>query len=288
LNHISPHAKPLVLSRLLRLLLFSGAAFYLVVCLIIAIFQRSLLYYPSIYSPAQMDQMAQSARLERWTNSSGGFVGLKRLSPKQPAEGSILIAYGNGSTATGCSHYADDIQSVAAFDVFILEYPGYEDRPGSPSQDSLFRAADEAFQMLPANRPVYLAGESLGTGVASYLAGTFSNRVAGVVLISPFNRLTSAAQYHYPILPVWLLLLDRFPSEDYLSNYHGPVGVVVDGHDQVVPEKFGLHLFNGYSGPKKLWGFPNGGHAMIMEPPEKFWKEVIGFWQSSQTFSQVK
>ena len=246
-----------------------------------AIAQRSLVYFPAVFTREQVDQMAQLARLERWTNSIGQSIGFKRLSPKQPAEGTVMIMYGNGSTAIGCEHYVNDIQSVAAFDVFILEYPGYEDRPGSPSQDSLFNAADEAFRTLSSNRPIYLVGESLGTGVASYLAGTYSNEIAGVVLISPFNRLTDVAQDHYPLLPVRLLLVDRFPSEEFLRNYHGKVGVTVDGRDTVVPEKFGLRLYHDYAGPKKLWEFPGGGHCDIMEPPSKFWKEVVEFWQAS-------
>jgi hypothetical protein len=192
-----------------------------------------------------------------------------------------LITYGNASCAASSARYADAIQSAAAFDVFILEYPGYADRAGSPSQSSLFRAADEAFQMLATNGPVYLVGESLGTGVAAYLAGTHPDQVAGVLLISPYNRLTSVAQYHMPVLPVGLLLVDRFPSEDYLRSYYGPVGMVVDGLDQVVPEKFGRRLYDGYAGPKQLWEFPNGGHATIMEPPEKFWKEAVEFWQTN-------
>ncbi len=172
-----------------------------------------------------MDQMAAATKLERWRNSAGEFIGLKRPSPRQPAEGSVLITYGNGSHAAGCAHYAAAIQSVAAFDVFILEYPGYADRPGSPSQRSLFQAADEAFQLLATNAPIFLLGESLGSGVAAYLAGEYSNRVAGVILLSPFNRLTDVAQNHMPLLPVRLLLVDRYPSADYLRNFHGPVGV---------------------------------------------------------------
>ncbi len=194
-----------------------------------------------------------------------------------------MIMYGNGSTAVGCQHYVNDIQGVAAFDVLILEYPGYEDRPGSPSQDSLFNAADEAFGLLSTNRPIYLVGESLGSGVASYLTGTYSDKIAGVVLISPFNRLTDVAQNHYPLLPVRLLLADRFPSEKYLRHYHGKVGVTVDGRDTVVPEKFGLRLYNGYDGPKRLWEFPNGGHCEIMEQPSEFWKEAVEFWQTKIT-----
>ena len=281
MSQTAQHSRPAPRQRLGRLLLFC-AGIYLLIGTGGAAFQRRLIYFPPVFTPAQTDQMAQAARLERWKNPAGESIGLKRASPRQPAEGSALIAYGNASCADGCAHYADAIQSVAAFDVFIVEYPGYADRPGSPSQSSLFRVADEAFQLLLTNGPVYLVGESLGTGVAAHLAGTHPDKIAGVVLISPFNRLTSVAQYHMPVLPVGLLLVDRFPSEDYLRNYHGPVGMVVDGHDQVIPEKFGLRLYNGYAGPKQLWAFPNGEHAAIMEPPEKFWKEVVEFWQTNR------
>ena len=159
-----------------------------------AAFQRRLIYFPPRFRPEQVDQLAQSAKLERWKNTSGQAIGMKRLSPKQPAVGRVLVVYGNGSCATGCAHYADVIQDVSAFDVFILEYPGYADRPGSPSQKSLFRAADEAFQLLATNGPVYLVGESLGTGVAAYLAGTHPDQVAGVILLGAYNRLTDVAQ----------------------------------------------------------------------------------------------
>jgi uncharacterized protein len=288
MNPDTQRSRPVSLIRLSKLLLLSVFILYLLVCVVMAVSQRSLIYRPRVFTAAQVNQMAQSANLERWTNSAGQPIGFKRLSPKQPADGSVLIMYGNGSTATGCAHYADDIQKVAALDVFILEYPGYEDRPGPPSQSSLFNAADEALQMLPANQPIYLAGESLGTGVASYLAGTYPDKIAGLILISPFDRLVTVAQYRYPILPTWLLLVDHFPSETYLRGYHGKVGISVDGQDRVVPEKIGLRLYDHYAGPKKLWEFPNGEHCQITGPPSKFWNEVVAFWQASQTLSRAK
>jgi uncharacterized protein len=266
--------------RLAKLLLMTVLALYVVVCLIIAVFQRSLLYFPRKASASQVSSEAQAAGLERWTNSRGDAIGFKRLSPVQPSQGTVFMAYGNGSTAVGSAHYADDIQKIAAFDVFVLEYPGYQDRPGSPTQSSLFHAADEALETLPANRPIYLFGESLGSGVACYLAGTHPGRIAGIILLSPYNRLTSVAQNHYPYLPVGLLMVDRFPSEDYLRRYHGKVGIVVDGQDSIVPEKFGRRLFDGYAGPKKLWAYPNGGHCQIMEPQVEFWLEAFEFLEN--------
>jgi pimeloyl-ACP methyl ester carboxylesterase len=266
--------------RLGRLLLFC-VGLYLLVCAGCATFQRRLIYFPPVYTSERVDEFAQSTKLERWKNTFGQAIGMKRPSPKQPAEGRVLIVYGNGSCATGCAHYANDIQSVAAFDVFILEYPGYEDRSGSPSQRSLFRAADEAFQLLPTNGPAYLVGESLGTGVAAYLAGKYPDKIAGVVLLAPYNRLTDVAQEHMPLLPVHLMLVDRFPSEDYLRNYHGPVAMLVAGEDQVIPEKFGRRLYDGYAGPKRLWEFPDGNHGTVMVQPPEVWEQIITFLQTN-------
>jgi hypothetical protein len=267
-------------SRFVRRFLFVVVSFYILVCLFMMFYQRSLLYFPKVATREAVDKRAKTARLERWTNSAGQFIGFKRLSPKQPAAGAVMITYGNGSTAVGCNHYAQNIQAVAPFDVFILEYPGYQDRRGPPTQTALFAAASEAFQTLPDNRPIYLLGESLGTGVASYLAGTFTNRIAGLLLICPFSSVTDVARSRFIFLPVDWLLADKFASEDYLRDYHGKVGITVDGKDLTVPERFGRRLYESYIGPKKLWEFPTGRHIQIVAPPEVFWPQVIAFWQS--------
>lgn len=272
--------KQISLARVARLFFILGLTAYVGLCVFMAITQRSFIYHPQAYNPQEVDRMAQFAGLERWTNSAGENIGFKSRSIKQPSQGSVMVMYGNGSIATGSAHYANDIQAVAPLDVYILEYPGYEDRPGPPTQDGLFAAASNGFQMIPTNKPVYLVGESLGSGVASYLMGTYTNRIAGVVLISPFNRLAAVGQNHFPMLPVSLLLVDRFPSEDFLRNYRGKVGVTVDGRDDVVPEEFGLRLYNSYNGPKKLWQFPTGGHCQITEAATDFWAEAIAFWRT--------
>ncbi len=274
--------KPKLAFRLIRLLRVSCVGTYLVVCLVVAYCQRSFIYFPPVFTSQQVDESAQSARLERWNNPAGQAIGMKRLSPRQPAARQVLITYGNGSWSVDSADYADDIQKLAAFDVYILEYPGYADRPGSPSQTSILRAADDAFQSLDENKPVYLLGESLGSGVASYLAGTHPGQVAGLMLLSPYDRLTNVGQEQMPYLPVRLLQLDRFPSVDYLRDYHGPLGIMVDGRDDVVPAKCGVSLYDAYAGPKRLWSFPDGGHISIMESRTSFWGEVIEFWRTKQ------
>jgi len=160
MDQTSQRPKPVVLRRVVWLLLLVCGSLYLLVCVGMAIAQRSLVYFPSVFTHEQVDQMAQSARLERWTNSAGEFIGLRRSSPKQPAEGTVMLMYGNGSTAIGCEHYADDIQSVAAFDVFILEYPGYEDRPGSARTVCSVQPMKHFARFPPTGRFILLANRS--------------------------------------------------------------------------------------------------------------------------------
>ena len=263
-------------------MLLALAIFYAGMCLLVFIFQRKLLYLPVIRSSAEVNQLAHDANMERWTNSAGQFIGMKRIVTNQPAAGTILMCYGNASSAVHCSVYAEVIQQVTPLDFYVLEYPGYEDRAGSPSKDDLIAAGTEAFQSLPTNQPVFLIGESLGTGMSSYLAGRFSEKISGIILLSPYDRLANVAQNHYPLLPARWILQDDFRPADYLRAFHGKVGVMIGDRDEVVPAKFGRRLFNDYSGPKKLWDYPEAHHVELGESPENFWKAVIGFWQTNQ------
>jgi pimeloyl-ACP methyl ester carboxylesterase len=257
-----------------------GVGLYVLTCIGYATFQRRLIYHPPSCTVESIERRAQADGLERWQAPGGKDIGWKRLSPRQPAQGCVLVMHGNAGCAFQCGHYADVIQGAAPFDVFIVEYPGYGNRPGAPSEHSLYEAADEAFRLLPTNTPAYLVGESLGSGVAAYLAGRYPDKVGGVVQLSPYNRLADVAQAHMPLLPARWLLTDRFPSEDYLRNYHGPVAVLISSKDKVVPEKFGRRLYDGYAGPKRLWEFPQGTHGTAMFQPVGTWKEIIGFWQT--------
>jgi len=256
-------------------------AIYLAAGVLLVCNQRKLLYHPPVVTSAFAEQQGRKANLERWTNAAGANIGWRRPSPKQPAQGRALIVYGNGSWSVGVAHYVDDVQYVAAFDVFVLEYPGYGDRPGVPKEKNFFRAADEALQLAATGGPAYLVGESLGTGVAAYLAGTHPRQVAGMVLFAPYNRMADVAQYHFPLFPVALILEDRYPSEDYLKNYHGPVGILIGEEDRTVPPKFGRRLYDGYAGPKRLWDFPMDNHGTLFWRTGKVWNEISEFWRSN-------
>ena len=242
--------------------------------------QRRMIYFPPAIDPTEMQQTAAANGLERWKGSRGEFIGWLRRSSTHPSAGQMLIFHGNGGCAFQCSHYADVIQQNGAFDVFMAEYPGYGDRPGKPTQQSIEESALNAFDALDLHRPTYIIGESLGTGVACYVAGHYSNDVTGVILLAPYTSLVDVARTH-TVMPIGLFLRDRYPAEQYLRHYRGPTAMLVAEGDTVVPAKLGKQLYENYTGPKRLWVFPGGNHGTVMQQPAETWREIISFLQSN-------
>jgi uncharacterized protein len=258
-------------------ILFTLSIAYIVLSLVMMFLQRRMIYCPTKMTADQEAQLAAQRGFVPWRNSAGQIIGWE-LPSKAPARGSVLIVHGNAGCAVDRGYLADPIHAAAYVNVFILEYPGYGARAGSPSEKSFLTAAEEAFAALPKHGSVYVVGESLGTGVAAYLAKTHNRQIAGMVLFAPYNRLTAVARAKLPLFPAQLLLWDRFDPEDWLQNYNGPIKVVLAGRDEVIPMKFGRQLFDSYNGPKTLQVFVSARHNEVTEQSPAWWREVFSFW----------
>jgi pimeloyl-ACP methyl ester carboxylesterase len=243
--------------------------------------QRKLLYFPTKLSNAEANLLAAEEGFIPWENGAGEIIGW-RIPANGAPTGSVLIVHGNAGCALNRNYIARPIHDAGAVDVFVLEYPGYGARPGSPSQKSWLAAGAEALSTLPNDKPIYLVSESIGTGVAAYLAGTHSPEVVGLLLFVPFDNLASLAQSKMPLLLPYFFLRDRYDPAAWLKDYRGPVKIVLAGRDEIIPPKFGQRLFDSYAGPKARQIFPDEGHNDIAAQPAEWWCEVFEFWQANQ------
>lgn len=259
----------------------------LVVVAVLALVQRSLIYHPLRLDAAECEDLADVQGFEAWTNSDGQPIGYRSLpSPDdRRAPLALLIAHGNAGCALQRAEYAAPLRTAApdrAVAIYLLEYPGYGPRPGNPSQPAFLAAAADALTSIPAETPVIIVGESLGSGVAAATARSHPDRVAGLLLLTPFDSLVNVAGHHYPVLPVRWLLRDRYPSAEWLRSYRGPVAVIVAGRDTVVPPHFGRTLHDGYQGPKLLITADDAGHNDVLYLlPESAWRQALSFLLAS-------
>jgi len=255
---------------------------YLLLVVVIYFYQRKLIYFPTQLSPKLAVTMAERAGFTPWTNKSGQVIGWK-FSATNIATGSVLIVHGNAGCAIDRTYLAKPIHEAASVDVYILEYPSYGAREGSASQQNLFAAAGEAFDLLTNNASIYIVSESLGTGVAAHLAETYGSKVSGLILLAPYDKFVSVAQDKMPIFPVSLILRDRFNPTESLKNYSGPIKFVVAEKDEIIAAKFGLRLHESFAGPKILEVIAGAHHNEVASQPSSWWKDVFSFWQENRS-----
>ena len=117
-------------------------------------------------------------------------------------------------------------------------------------------------------------GESIGGAVMVDLAAHDGAR--GLVLENTFTSLPDVAAYHYPWLPVRLVMRSQLNSAAKIANYHGPFLQFHGDADRIVPFQLGQKLFDAANEPKRLVVIPLADHN---DPrTRKFYQELDRFF----------
>ncbi len=221
----------------------------------IVLFQDRLLYFPARAGVAEM----VSGRLAAWP-SAADFRGLV-AEPAGTARGTVVVFHGNAGHAGHRGGYADALNRLG-LRVVLAEYPGYGPRDGRPGERSLTddAAATLALAFRLHGAPLLVLGESLGAGVAAAAAQQQRESVAGLMLITPWDRLANVAAVHYPFLPVRRLLRERYDSVARLVSFDRPMVIAVAERDTVVPARLGVALHAALGGRARLEVIAAAGH----------------------------
>ena len=182
----------MVIKRMLSIVLF-----YLLFLLILFVFQRKLIYFPDKHSIEQQQEFAEQLNLKLWP-STDNYLGLISKSTKTAYKGTIIVFHGNAGSAINRIYYLQALERLG-YRVILAEYPGYGARKGSPSETTLISNGVETLKLAlnDFGGPIFLWGESLGSGVVSGIIQTRQTQVKGIVLVTPFDSLANVAQHHY-------------------------------------------------------------------------------------------
>ena len=234
------------MNRLKRMLTAALTTFIMLLA-VIALCQRKMIFYPSHHG--------ETNGLAPWV-VDGVVIGYARVVAKPVNV--WLFTHGNGGQAS------DRVYGLSCFSgsdaVYILEYPGYGNRAGSPGRSTMDAAAEAAYRELRKRYPgipVCVAGESIGSGPACNLA-RMQWPPDKIVLIVPFDTLVSVARDHFPLVPARLLLRDRWDNIEALEGYTGKVEIYGAKEDRIIPISHARALAGAV--PRAVFHELPGGH----------------------------
>jgi hypothetical protein len=235
--------------------------------------QDSLLFFPQpLVGPPRVARPVEPIELEREEGVRVRGWLVKTASPRAP----LVLYYGGNAEELS---WQMTEPWPADWAVALVNYRGYGESDGRPSEAALFGDALAVFDALVRRpdvdaRRVVLVGRSLGSGVATHVAA--ERPVAGVVLISPYDSMAAVGQRHYPWLPVGLLLKHPFDAASRAPGIRVPLLAIAGGRDGIIPPAHSRKLFEAWGGPKRFVELGEASHNDLSGAPQ-FWPAIDGF-----------
>lgn len=203
-----------------------------------------------------------------WSLADGTrIVGWASDAVAVPGAPAVVFFHGNGEnleTMRMSGLYADLDRLGIAY--LAVDYPGYGNSGGSPSESSLVEAAlggfDELGRRFPGRRRV-VCGWSLGAAVAVQLAGQRTEELEGLMLLSAWTDLPALAGQHFPGWMVSLLLRERYDSLAVAPRLSDPVLVIHGSQDRIIPVEHGRRLAEALPAASYL-EVPGAGHNDLL------------------------
>lgn len=245
------------MKRVLLSICIAITATYCLVCLLLFLSQRSLIYFPTA------ETQAEPAATSTLSVADASL----RLSVRPLESSGALIYFGGNAEDVSRSlvAFADAFQDRA---IYMLHYRGYGGSSGKPSEDALHSDARALFDMVRAEHPdVVVVGRSLGSGVAVRLAAT--RPVSRVVLVTPYDSLVNLAKRQFPYMPVGLILQDRFESWRHAPLVTAPTLIVAAANDEIIPRESTMSLLHAFApGVARIVVLTGVGHNSISSSPD--------------------
>jgi fermentation-respiration switch protein FrsA (DUF1100 family) len=225
--------------------------------------QPSMVFYPTrVLQEAPADWGLEfeevDLRAEDGTRLHAWFI------PHPRPRHTLLFLHGN---AGNISHRGSSIEifNRLGLSVLILDYRGYGQSEGVPTEQGLYMDARAAWHHLTEERAldpgeILIFGRSLGASVAVELAAR--TQPAGLILESGFSSAADMARHLYPGLHHVLLRRFQLDSVGRLARVQAPVLVLHSRDDEIVPYALGRRLFEAAPEPKtfvELVGDHNSG-----------------------------
>lgn len=240
------------------------AVAYAAVLGLVYLFQSRLVYFPTkgnysvtpqalglAFEPVQIGT-ADGEQLSAWWIPAP---------MRAPARGTVLLLHGNAGDISHRIDYARMFFGLG-YHTLLLDYRGYGTSTGTPAEEGTYRDAEAGWQWLTGKRgikasDIVIFGESLGGGVASWLAA--QHTPGALVLASTFTSIPDLGAEVYAWLPVRWLARIHYNNLANLERLRAPLLIAHSRGDDIIPFAHGERLYAAAREPKAFLAL-SGGH----------------------------
>jgi uncharacterized protein len=246
--------------------------------LLTALACRAFIYHPTTLTKREVEALGRKAGWARTSIDVAedvSLVGLVKASPRPDARW-LLFFGGNAADIAGNQAVLDLVRgSSDAPGLAVFAYRGYDGSGGRPSERALEEDASRIAEWLENVRSIpperlFVAGQSLGTGIAVSLAARLSKRdrpPAGLVLLSPYTSMSALFDEHIPIVPVGWAVKDAYPTDARVGEVSCPIAIIHGEDDALIPIAHGKKLAELAKDRAHLVALPGRGHNDLWSDP---------------------
>ncbi len=250
------------------------AVIYLMLLVALYLFQSRLIHLPGVPGREILStpERIGLAYDDVWISTEDG-VRLHGWFVPGASDGPVLLfLHGN---AGNISHRLDSLRIFhrLGLNVLIIDYRGYGQSEGRPSEQGLYRDGRAAADWLRQAHGVepeelILFGRSLGAAVASHTAAELG--AGALILESAFTSVPDVAAELYPIFPVRRLARLRYDTQAAVQRVSAPVLVVHSRDDEIIPFAHGQRLYEAAPEPRAFLELEGGHNDGFLRSGERY------------------
>lgn len=250
--------------------------------------QDQLLFQPSSRILATPDDMGMSYETVRLDTDDGETLHgwwipapnvSRETSPVENARHTLLFFHGNAGNISGRLESVQQFHQLG-LNVLIVDYRGYGQSTGSPSEEGIYRDAEACRRYLTetkglAPQTIIVFGRSMGGGAATWLAAR--KQPGAVILESVFTNVPDVGAHHYSFLPVRALATNQFDNESRVAEIDAPTLFIHSRGDRVVPFTLGRQVYEAAAEPKQFLEIEGGHNDGFLVSAEKYLRTIDEF-----------
>lgn len=168
--------------------------------------------------------------------------------PSTSAIASRKFLFFHGNVGNAYIQTPDVLMNNLLGDYYIFEYSGYGNNSHLPldKEENIKRGVEALKIISTKEEPVYVIGQSLGSGVAAEVASLHPELVKGLILLTPYTSVKDLVSSYVPFLGSFIYK-HNYNCIDNISKFtalNRNVIIVGAQRDEVIPYKHSLDIAN--------------------------------------------